>query len=248
MTSVIAAIDNSPVAAPVAATAHRIAELYAARARALHVRENGVATARAAAAGAGLELEIVGGSPIDARRRGPRAGRARGGYRHPRDARRAPSGRIDGGRICRFGDDAGDRRSSRHREPRTHREHPRSARRDPCQRGPARRDDHAGAWLRGRGRRSARARGGTPPPIQRAPPTRGEGLRRGVRGAKLSAPHTNTSCRSSARPASISSPSAGVKSSPAGALPWFAKPCLAVACRILLVPVTRPVNGQGASA
>lgn len=66
MTTVVAAIDNSGAAAPVVATANRIAELYDATARALHVREDGIATARAAAERAGLELEIVEGRPIDA--------------------------------------------------------------------------------------------------------------------------------------------------------------------------------------
>lgn len=65
MTTVIAALDNSSAAAPVVATATRIAELYSATAHALHVREDGAGAARAAAEGAGLELETVSGSPIE---------------------------------------------------------------------------------------------------------------------------------------------------------------------------------------
>lgn len=66
MTDVIAAVDNSAAAAPVIATAVRVAELYDATLLALHVREDGVEAAAAAARAAGVELETATGSPAEA--------------------------------------------------------------------------------------------------------------------------------------------------------------------------------------
>jgi len=59
MTVVLAAIDNSAAARPVLVTAAAVARLLGARATALHAREDGMATARAAAEAAGVELETI---------------------------------------------------------------------------------------------------------------------------------------------------------------------------------------------
>jgi nucleotide-binding universal stress UspA family protein len=65
MSIVIAALDNSPASEPVVATAIRLAELYSAKTRAVHVREDGSEVAMAAARTANLELESVSGRPVD---------------------------------------------------------------------------------------------------------------------------------------------------------------------------------------
>jgi len=56
MTTVVAAIDNSAAARPVLAVALALAELYDAEVEAVHAREDGQHTARAAAAAAGVPL------------------------------------------------------------------------------------------------------------------------------------------------------------------------------------------------
>jgi nucleotide-binding universal stress UspA family protein len=65
MSVVIAALDNSAAAEPVVATATRLAELYSADARAIHVPEDGSETASAAARAANLQLESISGSPVE---------------------------------------------------------------------------------------------------------------------------------------------------------------------------------------
>jgi hypothetical protein len=65
MSIVIAALDNSAAAEPVVATAIRLAELYSAETRAVHVREDGDEPATGAAKAANLELESVSGPPVD---------------------------------------------------------------------------------------------------------------------------------------------------------------------------------------
>ena len=59
MTVVLAAIDNSAAARPVLSTAKAVARLTGAKPRAIHVREDGMATARAAAETAGIELGVA---------------------------------------------------------------------------------------------------------------------------------------------------------------------------------------------
>lgn len=66
MRTVVAAVDNSSAAAPVVATAEKMAQLYHATARALHVREDGDSVATAAARVAGIEIETTAGVPIEA--------------------------------------------------------------------------------------------------------------------------------------------------------------------------------------
>ena len=59
MTVVLAAIDNSAAARPVLSTAKAVARLTGADPLAIHVREDGMATARAAANSAGMELNVA---------------------------------------------------------------------------------------------------------------------------------------------------------------------------------------------
>jgi nucleotide-binding universal stress UspA family protein len=66
MRKVIAALDNSPAARAVLATAGSLAQLLDAQVVALHVGEDGDRTARAAAAAAGLELQRVHGPTVPA--------------------------------------------------------------------------------------------------------------------------------------------------------------------------------------
>jgi nucleotide-binding universal stress UspA family protein len=97
MSAVIAAVDNSAAARAVVETAAAVARLSGAALRVLHVREDGLETARAAALAAGVALEAVDGAPPEeavARTVRPReveavvvgARRVRGG--------RAPAGHI----------------------------------------------------------------------------------------------------------------------------------------------------------
>jgi nucleotide-binding universal stress UspA family protein len=65
MSIVVAALDNSAAAEPVVATAIRLAELYSAETRALHVREDGSEAAMAAARTADLELKSVSGPTVE---------------------------------------------------------------------------------------------------------------------------------------------------------------------------------------
>jgi nucleotide-binding universal stress UspA family protein len=66
MTKVLAAIDNSAAAKPVLATAAQIAGLYEADVEAVHVRQNGDRTVRAAADAAGLSLRTLTHSVVGA--------------------------------------------------------------------------------------------------------------------------------------------------------------------------------------
>ena len=66
MKRVLAAIDVSPCAPVVLASARSIADLFEATVVALHVRENGADAARRAAVDAGVELREATGSPIEA--------------------------------------------------------------------------------------------------------------------------------------------------------------------------------------
>jgi nucleotide-binding universal stress UspA family protein len=66
MRRVIAAIDNSLAAGAVLATAGNLAHLFEAEVEALHVGEDGDASARRAAKLAGLELRCVAGSTVPA--------------------------------------------------------------------------------------------------------------------------------------------------------------------------------------
>lgn len=65
MTRVIAAIDNSAAALPVLETASGVALLYGARLDAVHFREDGDRTARAAAVAAGVSLRTLPDSAVD---------------------------------------------------------------------------------------------------------------------------------------------------------------------------------------
>jgi nucleotide-binding universal stress UspA family protein len=56
MTTIVAAIDNSAAARPVLAVALALAQLYDAEVAAVHAREDGLRTARAAATAAGVSL------------------------------------------------------------------------------------------------------------------------------------------------------------------------------------------------
>ncbi len=66
MKTVIACIDNSSAARPVVKAARAIAPLFAANAEAVHVVENGDATARAAAAEEALPFHVVRGDVASA--------------------------------------------------------------------------------------------------------------------------------------------------------------------------------------
>lgn len=66
MRKVISALDNSPAARAVLATAGNLARLFAAEVEALHVGEDGDASARQAAEQAGLELRRVDGPIVNA--------------------------------------------------------------------------------------------------------------------------------------------------------------------------------------
>lgn len=63
MTKVIAALDDSPAARPVAVAAVGIADLFGAQLEAVHIRVDGGHLARDAAASAGLDLIELGGDP-----------------------------------------------------------------------------------------------------------------------------------------------------------------------------------------
>ncbi len=65
MTRVIAAIDNSAAALPVLETASGVALLYRARLDAVHFREDGDRTARAAAEAAGISLRTLPDDAVD---------------------------------------------------------------------------------------------------------------------------------------------------------------------------------------
>lgn len=65
MTRLLAAVDNSAVARHVLETANAVAPMYGAAVDAVHVRENGSSTARAAAAAAGTELRELAGKPVE---------------------------------------------------------------------------------------------------------------------------------------------------------------------------------------
>ena len=65
MTKVIAAIDDTPAAAPVLATAGALAQLFDAGLEAVHVRRNGHTTATKAAASAGVRLDVPGGDVVE---------------------------------------------------------------------------------------------------------------------------------------------------------------------------------------
>jgi nucleotide-binding universal stress UspA family protein len=64
MTKVIAALDNSLAARPVAAAGMALAQLLGSEVEALHVSENGNGVAVNAAAAAGLELRTCGGGTV----------------------------------------------------------------------------------------------------------------------------------------------------------------------------------------
>jgi len=64
MNKVIAALDNDAAARPVALTALSVAALFGAKPEAVHVREDGAATAAASAGAAGIEMRLIGGSPL----------------------------------------------------------------------------------------------------------------------------------------------------------------------------------------
>jgi nucleotide-binding universal stress UspA family protein len=66
MRKVIAAIDDTAAARAVLAAGRLVAELFDASLEAVHVRDDGVRTARATAAAAGLQLREVGGPVVDA--------------------------------------------------------------------------------------------------------------------------------------------------------------------------------------
>jgi nucleotide-binding universal stress UspA family protein len=66
MRKVIAALDNSLAAGAVLATAGNLAELFDAKVEALHVGEDGDASARAEAARAGLQLHRIAGPTVPA--------------------------------------------------------------------------------------------------------------------------------------------------------------------------------------
>lgn len=66
MTIVLAAIDTSACAAPVLSTAAQVAALFAATARALHVREDGSDMPSRLARAAGIELRETTGQPVSA--------------------------------------------------------------------------------------------------------------------------------------------------------------------------------------
>ena len=66
MTTVVAAIDNSAAARPVLAVALALAELYDAEVEAVHAREDGQRTARAAATAAGVPLRSTAAPVIPA--------------------------------------------------------------------------------------------------------------------------------------------------------------------------------------
>jgi nucleotide-binding universal stress UspA family protein len=66
MTTIIAAIDNSTAARPVLAGALALADLYDAEVEAVHARENGQRTARAAATAAGVPLRSTDAPVIPA--------------------------------------------------------------------------------------------------------------------------------------------------------------------------------------
>lgn len=65
MTKVIAAIDDTPAAAPVLATARALARLFGAKVEAVHVRTDGYTTAAEAAAAAGIRLDALGGDVVE---------------------------------------------------------------------------------------------------------------------------------------------------------------------------------------
>lgn len=65
MSTVIAAVDNSAASRPVVATALAIAPVLGATVEAVHVVEDGDATARAVAEGAGVPLTLVKGEPVE---------------------------------------------------------------------------------------------------------------------------------------------------------------------------------------
>jgi nucleotide-binding universal stress UspA family protein len=65
MTKVIAAIDDSPAAGPVLATAGAVARLFDASLEAVHVRQDGHAAATRAANAAGLLLSAVEGGVVE---------------------------------------------------------------------------------------------------------------------------------------------------------------------------------------
>ena len=65
MSTVIAAIDNSPAARSVLAAASAVAELFHSDVEALHVRENGDRSVVAAARAAGIELREIADPTVD---------------------------------------------------------------------------------------------------------------------------------------------------------------------------------------
>ncbi|HXX88601.1 MAG TPA: universal stress protein [Acidimicrobiales bacterium] len=65
MTSVIAAIDNSAAARPVLSMARAVAEVLRAEPIAVHVLEDGDATAQAVAKAGGTRLHVLKGEPLD---------------------------------------------------------------------------------------------------------------------------------------------------------------------------------------
>jgi len=65
MSSILAAIDTSAAAGPVLATALAIAELFDARAEAIHVRDGDQETAQASARRAGVPLRTASGPPLE---------------------------------------------------------------------------------------------------------------------------------------------------------------------------------------
>lgn len=96
MTKVLAAIDNSAAAAPVIQTAATVAELYDAELEALHVRQNGDRTARAAAESAGVTLTTLADEGVTSLVRAAREGDVDAivvGARGTRSGRR-PAGHV----------------------------------------------------------------------------------------------------------------------------------------------------------
>lgn len=62
MTTILAAIDNSPAARPILETARALADLFRERVEAIHVHDGAATTAQAMAAAAGVPLQLFRGN------------------------------------------------------------------------------------------------------------------------------------------------------------------------------------------